>query len=329
MATFTVQYTVSGGTPLYNVELSGATIYNNLHTTDGQYEFTGVDEGSYVLSSVDANGCEASTNITLTPATTAPPPLTCQLTNFDITTTQSTGADGTITIDNVVTAQGTLTYSINSGQTFQASNVFTGLAPGIYTVVVNDDIVTGCSLTATTRVFPVPTVQPFSIAFDNEVIIGGGVGNNGSIDDPYFSNCDLEFTVDGNGGGTEPTFSPPKTYRIGVDTSIPSSTLVGVLFDGTCYTDDELLQFTIGSGLGTMSTNVESDDFSGVFKLELFNAEPSIPQRITLNLYLEGSFVDSITYYVEGGGSNPCSGGGAPEGDGGDGEEGPGGGPIQ
>jgi hypothetical protein len=44
--------------------------------------------------------------------------------------------DGTITI--TATGNGTLAYSINNGQTYQSSNLFTGLAPGTYNIRVKN-----------------------------------------------------------------------------------------------------------------------------------------------------------------------------------------------
>lgn len=109
--------------------------------------FNNLAAGTYTITAKNSNGCEGSASfsvatinacngvaITVSNATTNATPC-------------NTPGNGTIT----VTAAGStgLTYSIN-GTTFQASNVFSSVAAGNYTVTVKD--VNGCTQTVTTTV---------------------------------------------------------------------------------------------------------------------------------------------------------------------------------
>ncbi|MBL0198996.1 MAG: T9SS type A sorting domain-containing protein [Chitinophagaceae bacterium] len=96
--------------------------------------FTGVTPGTYTVYVKDVNGCYATTTVTVT---NSPAPAV---------TATSTGALCN-NVNGTITATGTggiapLQYSIN-GVTFQAGNIFTGLAAGGYTVTVKD--ATGCT----------------------------------------------------------------------------------------------------------------------------------------------------------------------------------------
>ncbi len=109
--------------------------------------FTGLAAGTYTVTAKSSNGCLGSAQITLT---TSNP---CAAINIVITTAIVnntpcvTPATGKIT----VTATGStgFTYNINGGA-YQASNVFSNLAMGNYTVAVKD--VNGCTKTATAAV---------------------------------------------------------------------------------------------------------------------------------------------------------------------------------
>ncbi|MFT7612140.1 MAG: hypothetical protein ACI9J3_001089, partial [Parvicellaceae bacterium] len=122
--------TASGGT--------GALSYSidNGVTFQASNSFTGLPAASYDLVVEDATGCQALTTVVLTD----PPAV-----NIDnvatVDPTCNGDTDGTI----VITASGgtgTLTYSIDNGVTFQASNSFTGLPAASYDLVVED--ATGC-----------------------------------------------------------------------------------------------------------------------------------------------------------------------------------------
>ncbi|WP_044633470.1 T9SS type B sorting domain-containing protein [Neotamlana sedimentorum] len=128
----TIVLTPSGGTGVgpytYEVSINGGTfavIASNTYTvtTSGTYEFRVTNSQS----------CQATSNIiTLDPLGT---PVATEI-HTDISC--NGGSDGTIT----VTASGTegpYEYSIDGGTTFLTSNVFTGLAPNTYSVIVRDN----------------------------------------------------------------------------------------------------------------------------------------------------------------------------------------------
>lgn len=113
--------------------------------------FTGLPAGTYTVTAKSSLGCLGTAQITLT--ATNP----CSTINITITTVIVdytpciTPATGKIT----VTASGStgFTYNLNGGA-YQASNIFSGLTAGTYTVGVKD--VNGCTKTATAIVGTVP-----------------------------------------------------------------------------------------------------------------------------------------------------------------------------
>ncbi len=116
----------SGGTAPLQYSINGNTFQSsNL--------FTSLTPGTYTVTVKDAIGCTKS--VTVTVANNLPPTVTA------VTTPAACG-----NINGSITATGVggvapLQYSIN-GILFQPSNIFTGLAPGTYTVNVKD--ATGC-----------------------------------------------------------------------------------------------------------------------------------------------------------------------------------------
>lgn len=115
--------------------------------------FTALTAGTYTLTVKDANNCIKSTTVTL-----------INLPSPSITLSASPSScfanDGTVTA--IPTGgTGALTYSKN-GVLFQISPVFTGLAPGPYTITVKDS--KGCTATATINVGSLSGVAVSGIA---------------------------------------------------------------------------------------------------------------------------------------------------------------------
>jgi hypothetical protein len=133
-----------------------------------------VTAGTYNYTITDKNGCSAITSVTITEPTAVTssvdvPSIAC---NAGTTTITITGSGGT----------GELRYSINAGSYNQASNVFTGIYAGSYSVTVTD--ANGCSSTTKDVVISQPPVLTAS-ASGTEILCNGG---NSTI------------TVSGNGG---------------------------------------------------------------------------------------------------------------------------------
>lgn len=133
-ATGQITVTASAGIPPYWYSLNNSPLQSN-------NVFTGLMAGSYSLKVTDSQGNTKTNLVTLT----APPAL-----NVSVSANQSnitvTASGGT----------GILQYSLD-GQNFQASNVFTGLNDGVYTVTVKD--ANGCVETKDVTVITIPTAS--------------------------------------------------------------------------------------------------------------------------------------------------------------------------
>lgn len=177
----------SAGTPPLQYSING-----NIYQSSAV--FSGVTPGTYTVYVKDANNCIATTTVTVanSPAptiTATASSATCNNTNGVITATGSGGV-------------APLQYSIN-GITFQSNNIFTGLAPGNYTVTVKD--VTGCTniVAITVGVTNSPVASASSTASACNI-------SNGSI------------TASGTGG------APPYTYSINGITFQAGNTFTGL-----------------------------------------------------------------------------------------------------
>jgi SprB repeat len=169
--------------------------------------FLGLAAGSYTVTVKDAFSCIATTTVTIgstggPSATAVSTPSSCAINN------------GTVT----VTASGTapFTYSINNGVTYQASNIFTGLVPGNYLVLVKD--ATGCigAVPVVVGAIAGPTLTATSTAAACTI-------NNGSI------------TVTGSGG------TAPLQYSIDGVTYLSTNTFVNLAPNTyTVYVQDAL-----------------------------------------------------------------------------------------
>ncbi|WNH10458.1 beta strand repeat-containing protein [Thalassobellus suaedae] len=125
----TVTATATGGTPAFTYELLDASL-TVVNTFPANGILTDVAAGDYTIRVTDANGCTATTTISLT----APIAPTASIVNADYCYDAANGA----TLE--VSASGGQTpyeYSINGGA-FQSNNVFSNLTPGIYNITVRD-----------------------------------------------------------------------------------------------------------------------------------------------------------------------------------------------
>lgn len=124
---------IADGSATVNI-LSGNGNYTfNWNTVPVQNTQTinGLNQGTYTVTVIDGNGCNASSNVNI--GVQANP----QITAIATTDIQCfNGSNGSIT----VTAGGTgLQYSIDGGLTFQTSNQFNGLAAGVYPVLIQQN----------------------------------------------------------------------------------------------------------------------------------------------------------------------------------------------
>ena len=122
----TIAVTASGGVAPFSYSIDGGT------TTQASSDFVGLMAGSYTVLVIDAVGCEQTEDVdvigpsSLNIALTASAQSDCQIPNGSISVTASGGT-------------APYSYSIDGGVTTQASNSFTGLTAGNYTIVLIDD----------------------------------------------------------------------------------------------------------------------------------------------------------------------------------------------
>ncbi|MBL7746317.1 MAG: SprB repeat-containing protein, partial [Chitinophagaceae bacterium] len=135
----TITISSSSGTAPFTFSLDGGTFIAGALP----YTFTGLTAGNHTVVVKDINNCVTNTitiNVTTGTGVTA---------TTSATATSCPGAtNGTITV-NTTAGTAPFTYQLGAG-TPQASNVFTGLAGGTYTITVRDAV--GCSRVLTRTV---------------------------------------------------------------------------------------------------------------------------------------------------------------------------------
>ena len=129
-----VTLTASGGLAPYNYAVysyNGVPILpsNYTYQTDNVFGYTNALLGTYQYIIVDSNNCTSLSNVV---NVTAEPAVTISETHTNVTCNGLN--NGTATISTTPTNGYAVTYSIDGGTTYQASNVFIGLAPGTYTI---------------------------------------------------------------------------------------------------------------------------------------------------------------------------------------------------
>lgn len=121
----TITITSATGTPAYLYSINGGP-YQSSNT------FTGLASGTYFISLVDAAGC----TISFIPVTVNDGPGTVTGTATSSPPSCSGATNGTITV-TPTSGTGPYQFSLNGGA-YQSSNIFTGLAPGNYTVTIKE-----------------------------------------------------------------------------------------------------------------------------------------------------------------------------------------------
>ena len=155
--------------------------------------FSGLAAGNYTVTAKNSNGCLGSKQVTLAstnPCTNTSIVLTSAIVNVSPCTT---GANGKITI--TATGSTGFTYNLNNGA-YQASNVFSNLAAGTYTIGVKD--ANGCTKTATATI---GTAAPGLLFAEVKTIIntrcsGSGCHMNGASASGYNFDDDCSIVSD-------------------------------------------------------------------------------------------------------------------------------------
>jgi hypothetical protein len=205
-ATGTITSSASGGTPSY--VYSWSTTTGPLAQTTPT--LTGLGGGSYSVVVTDANGCTATSSITLptNPLPSAP----------TVSVTQPTCITLTGTIQVLTPASG-VQYSFNNGISYQSSASLAGLQPDVYRLKVKD-ISTGCESPVTSvTINPVPSPPVVSITGSTTYCAGQPI----SLTANPTSNVSYVWSGPGGDLGTanplviqNPTPAQSGTYRVQV-----------------------------------------------------------------------------------------------------------------
>ncbi len=177
--------TPTNGTGPYNFTLNPGSVTQSGATAT----FNGLTVGSYTVAITDNGGCATVTPLTfniaagagLSSTQTATPP-SC-----------NGAANGSITI-NTLNGSAPYTFTLNPGSISQASNVFTNLAAGNYTISYTDGA--GC----VSAVIPVTVPAGPSLtttAAATNVLCNGGATGSITVTQPAAGTPPYEYSIDG------------------------------------------------------------------------------------------------------------------------------------
>lgn len=158
--------TGGGGTPPYQYSINGGTTYQASNV------FTGLTAGSYTVKIIDANGCSPATSNAV--VISVPTAVNTVLNNK----TNPTGfglSNGQIILSaNGGTGTG-YTYAINGGS-YTASDTFSGLVAGTYSLTARDN--KGCESLPLSVTLAEPTQLGLAISTKtNNICFGGSIGS--------------------------------------------------------------------------------------------------------------------------------------------------------
>lgn len=167
---------ITGGVAPYSVtldDINGTYVTGALSQT--VFNFTGLSGGEHTVYIKDANGCTAEWIVTLDESV-----------NLDPKATVAYGCDNnspsntvTVTLDASITNPADVDYALDGSTVFQASNIFSNVAPGFHTITARHT--NGCE--KTTIQFEVLGFTPLALTLSdgglNEIVATatGGAGN--------------------------------------------------------------------------------------------------------------------------------------------------------
>ncbi|WP_445737952.1 T9SS type B sorting domain-containing protein [Mariniflexile sp.] len=168
---------ISGGTLPYSVALDNINgTYTTGAPTQTQFDFTGLSGGDHTVFVRDAVGCESEWNITFPKSVKINPIAVVTYGCIDNNSTNMV----TVTVDASITNLSDLDYSLD-GAPYQASNIFTNVAPGLghYIDVRHTN---GCI--KRTNTFDIAAYTPLAVMLDsgtgiNEIVAVTTGGSGG------------------------------------------------------------------------------------------------------------------------------------------------------
>lgn len=214
----------SGGTGTFEFSIDGMNF-------QASNEFSGLANGDYTVTARDANGCTATTQVTVNVGSLA-------LVSADVTGEILCFGDATATV--TATATGGIPpyeYALDGGA-YQSSNVFNGVAAGTHTVKVRDAMGVEAQLNSVAVLQPTQLVAS-AVVTGNDVEFSATGGTSpytyqysGPLPPVNLPNGNYILTVtDGNGCTGTATFSinlPPLTatvQTVSTDPCVPSATI--------------------------------------------------------------------------------------------------------
>ena len=156
-------------------------------------------------------------------------------------------ANGTITINGAAGGYGTYEYTVNGGTTWQASNSFTGLAPGFYNVRIRDAANPACIITINGSVnVTEPPILNANVARTN-VTCNGAANGTITISSPSGGYGTYQYSI--NGGGAwqaSGSFSglAPGNYNVQIRDAAQTACVI-VLNPALAITEPAVLAATV------------------------------------------------------------------------------------
>ena len=211
-----------GGYGTYEYSVNGGTAWQ------ASGSFTALLPGFYNVQIRDAanTGCVIILNGSL--RITEPSVLAANVVRSDVTCNGAT--DGTITISSPSGGYGTYQYSINGGGAWQASGIFTGLAPASYNIQIRDAAHTGCVIVLNAAlVITQPAVITASVAPTNVTCFGANDGII-SVTAPAGGYGTYQYTINGGttwSGSGNFTNLAPANYNVQIrDAANPACVII-------------------------------------------------------------------------------------------------------
>jgi len=191
--------------------------------------------GSYTLTAIDAEGCSDTFTFNLTPVDT--PTITLDNASSDFCYVPGTGATMVVTSTAGSAAIGTHQFRINGG-TLQASNTFTNLSPGNYTI----EVVDGNNCTDAINITVRPQLR-VNTSITGEIPCGGADGQiTVQVTGGYLADLTPKsYQVSSDNGGTFGAVTPITANTFTYDTNTPGDYIFRVTDNEGCIAESNPL----------------------------------------------------------------------------------------